>query len=130
NSTSNSNFNAASVQGKTTTILDSSRLAPSDLHHLRLVVLSACSTAKEDDDSPGSPENLAAAFLRSGVPHVVASRWNVSSRATMELMRSFYSSLLDHESVSESLRIAARKLRKRPSTAHPYYWAAFAAFGR
>jgi CHAT domain-containing protein len=124
------NSNTASVQGQTTPNLDSSRLAPSDLRRLRLVVLSACSTAKEDDDSPGSPENLAAAFLRSGVPHVVASRWNVSSRATLELMRSFYSSLLDNEPVSESLRIAARELRKRPDTAHPYYWAAFAAFGR
>ncbi len=118
------------AQVRTTTVLNVSGLTSIDLQKLQLAVLSACSTATGDEDEPRDPENLVRIFLRAGVPHVVASRWNVNSNTTAKFMRIFYDHLLDHGSVSGSLQAAGAELRRTADTAHPYYWAAFSAFGR
>ncbi len=116
---------------RTTSVLNVSNLTSIDLERLQLAVLSACSTATGDEDEPRDPENLVRIFLRAGVPHVVASRWDVNSTATAKFMRVFYDHLLlDHGSVSGSLQAAGAELRRGVDTAHPYYWAAFSAFGR
>jgi CHAT domain-containing protein len=107
---------------------------PLDFNALRrgsgqLVVLSACSTAQgatglfDDADSP--VQQLLAAHM----PDVVASRWNVDSSATTQLMQAFYASLLQGAKPSEALRQAARTVRSQPLFAHPYYWASFAVYG-
>jgi CHAT domain-containing protein len=44
-------------------------------------------------------------------------------------MRRFYQSVLSGALPSSALREAAEALRKDPTTAHPYYWAAFQLFG-
>jgi len=113
-----------------TAILDGTSFTSTHLQRTQLAVLSSCSTAKEGEDDPGSPENLVRILLRAGVPHVVASHWNVDSRTTREFMRSFYSTLFTSNSVAKALRIASAQLRQHPDTSHPYYWASFAAFGR
>lgn len=99
------------------------------LRTCQLIVLSACSTGKETFGR-NDPDALVRTLLRSGVPYVVASRWNVDSAATAELMKSFYGSLFDGQSVAHALRRTRIALMSRPSTAHPYYWAAFSASGR
>jgi len=76
-----------------------------------------------------APENLARAFLRAGVSHVVASRWPVDSRATKRLMLEFYSKLTGGQSVAAALSAARAAIRREPGTSHPYYWSAFSAFG-
>ena len=53
------------------------------LRSLQLVVLSACATA-ETEQGFSEPDNLVRSFLRTGVPHVVASRWPVDSYLTAE----------------------------------------------
>jgi CHAT domain-containing protein len=119
------------AQARTTAVLNVSNLTTIDLKKLQLAVLSACSTATGDEDEPRDPENLVRIFLRAGVPHVVASRWNVNSNTTAQFMHIFYDHLLlDHGSVSGSLQAAGAALRRAAGTAHPYYWAAFSAFGR
>ena len=75
-------------------------------------------------------DNLALAFLTAGVPQVVASRWDVDSAATATLMRAFYQHYVAGGSAAHALQAAAGKLRASPATGHPYYWAAFDAFGR
>jgi CHAT domain-containing protein len=60
----------------------------------------------------------------------VASQWTVDSNSTEQLMKRFYANLVDHRSVSESLRRAQNELRVDPELQHPYYWAAFSVFGR
>jgi CHAT domain-containing protein len=74
-------------------------------------------------------DSLARAFLLAGVPEVVASRWDADSSATAALMDSFYRILLDGRSAPQALQAAAAELRRLPATSHPYYWAAFSAFG-
>jgi CHAT domain-containing protein/cytochrome c-type biogenesis protein CcmH/NrfG len=103
---------------------------PKETGNLQLAVLSACQTAGES--VPGSPgtDNLVESLLKAGVPHVVASRWNVDSRETAEFMKTFYAELLTGNAVSKSLHKARLTLASQSPYAHPYYWAAFALTGR
>jgi CHAT domain-containing protein len=110
-------------------LFDAAKLKPLALRNTRLVVLSACETANSDLGLVGS-KNLVRGFLERGVPHVLASRWQVDDHAAAELMDVFYSNLLVGRSVTNSLQLAEETLRHNPSMAHPYYWAAFSAFAR
>jgi CHAT domain-containing protein len=69
-------------------------------------------------------------FLNAGVPQVMASRWNVDSRATAVFMNAFYDRLLKGQPAAVAIRAIASDIRKRPVGAHPYYWAAFSLYGR
>jgi CHAT domain-containing protein len=112
-----------------TGILDADRVPVEKLRLLQLAVLSACSTAKDERNIAG-PETLVKFFLRARVPHVIAARWSVDSNTTAAFMRAFYSTLLKEHSVPFSLQNARIELRSQPNAVHPYYWAAFEAFGR
>jgi CHAT domain-containing protein len=105
-------------------------LEASYLQKLRLVVLSACGTQNSPGELSADPSNLAFVFLRAGVPHVIATRWDVDSASARLLMDYFYDQLLLGASVPEALRTASMKLRKEAGRDHPYYWAAFESFGR
>jgi CHAT domain-containing protein len=100
------------------------------LRHGQLAVLSACSTSHgatglfDDADSPVHR------LLTARVPAVVASRWNVDSEATAQLMQAFYAQLLRGADPAKALRRAATTVRNQPLYSHPYYWASFAVYGR
>ncbi|HXC43368.1 MAG TPA: CHAT domain-containing protein [Candidatus Dormibacteraeota bacterium] len=98
--------------------------------NLQLAVLSACETEKKAESGSSGTENLAQSLLHAGVPHVVASRWNVDSRETAEFMKNFYAELWTGNSVSNSIHKARLTLASQSPYAHPYYWAAFALTGR
>jgi CHAT domain-containing protein/cytochrome c-type biogenesis protein CcmH/NrfG len=106
-----------------------SRIPEQSLRHLRLAVLAACSTGRSDPNRyPGA--DMARAFLLDGVPRVLASSWDVDSRATSELIRGFYTRMGTAHAPEEALSASAAELRKRRDFAHPYYWAAFNYFER
>jgi CHAT domain-containing protein len=96
---------------------------------LQLAVLSACSTASGSGGSSGF-DSVTDALLRAGVPHVVASRWAVDSAETRGFVQDFYHNALSGQTVSDAIRQTSQKMLLNPRTAHPYYWAAFAAYGR
>jgi CHAT domain-containing protein/tetratricopeptide (TPR) repeat protein len=96
---------------------------------LQLAVLSACSTASGSGGSSGF-DSVTDALLRAGVPHVVASRWAVDSAETRGFVQDFYHNALSGQTVSDAIRLTSQKMLLNPRTAHPYYWAAFAAYGR
>lgn len=96
----------------------------------QLVVLSACSTGKSYRGRRGVQGALMRSLLLAGVPNVVASRWNVDSRLTARFMDVFYRTLASGESVSSSIHAAETAMSNQGETQHPYYWAAFAVFGR
>jgi|GEM_PF-736466 CHAT domain-containing protein len=102
--------------------------APELLRRSRLAVLSGCSTGVGRDNGMLDTDNLVHAFLSAGVPSVIASRWNVDSENTAQLMSSFYRHLGKNETVAQSISEA----RKEMSSArkHPYYWASFNLSGR
>jgi len=110
-------------------LLEASYLRRLDLQFLQLVVLSTCSTESGPDVASGFG-NITEAFERSGVPHVVASRWAVDSIETRRLMQTFYHQVLSGQAVSAALRSSAQQMLSDPHTTHPYFWAAFAAYGQ
>jgi CHAT domain-containing protein/tetratricopeptide (TPR) repeat protein len=97
---------------------------------LNLAVLSACSTGKNFRGRRETHGELVRALLLAGVPSIVGSRWDVDAHETGHLMDAFYAALTSGESVSSSMQVAESALRSRQETQHPYYWAAFAVFGR
>jgi CHAT domain-containing protein len=100
-----------------------------NLPNMQLAVLFACSTAEGSEGSSGF-DSITETFLRAGVPHVVASRWVVESVEARAFMQDFYRNALAGHSVSDATRMSSQKMLSNPRTAHPYYWTAFAAYGR
>ncbi|HEY6767603.1 MAG TPA: CHAT domain-containing tetratricopeptide repeat protein [Candidatus Sulfotelmatobacter sp.] len=100
-------------------------LRNSEINALQLSVLSACPTDFDGRALETAEEGLPDTFLRAGVPHVVASRWNVDSGQTSVFMAQFYKQLRAGAGVSESMRSARLALASQLASAHPYYWSAF-----
>jgi len=117
----------SSIVSSRTTVLDADALRTIPLSDLKIVVLSACSTENAFGGTLLTPEGLGNAFLRQGVPHVIATRWNVDSSAGRTLIRAFYDAIASGRSVSQSLADAQSRVRRIEP--HPYYWAGFDALG-
>jgi CHAT domain-containing protein/tetratricopeptide (TPR) repeat protein len=96
--------------------------------HLQLAVLSSCPSGEEQVGASGT-ESLVEFLLHRGVPHVIASRWNVDSAQTAEFMKLFYARLLTGNDVANSMHAAQLAMASRPASAHPYYWSAFGLQG-
>ena len=111
-------------------LLWTSRIAAKSLSGLQLAVLAACSTSHPGDENYYPASGMARAFMLAGVPQVVASSWDVDSRATAVLMHSFYQALGVGAPPQVALSGSASDLRKQPVFGHPYYWAAFNYFCR
>jgi CHAT domain-containing protein len=111
-------------------LLDAGALGDLDHRRNQLVVLSACESSPGTDGAFDDQDSLVERLAGAGVPDVVASRWNVDSAGTTELMRELYSQLLTGATVSEAFRSATLEMRSGSSFQHPYYWAGFAVFGR
>jgi CHAT domain-containing protein len=107
-----------------------SRLPPESFRNLRIAVLAACSTGRPAGEARYPGSDMARALLLAGVPVVIASAWDVDSRATTLLIESFYDHLrqgaLPESAVAESIA----RVRSTEEFAHPYYWAAFALYRR
>ena len=110
-------------------LLDAAELESMALEGTDLVVLSACATAP-GARGIGDPSELVRSFLRLGVPNVIATRWSVDSRATADFMKEFYDRLREKQTVAEAFKDASMEIVSRPFYRHPYYWAAFAVYGR
>ena len=106
------------------------RLGSVAMPRLRRAVLSACSTARNEDAGNSEPTGLAEQMLRAGTREVVASLWPVDSAATTAFMVEFYKRLGSGVRSDEALSLAARSVRDRAEFSHPYYWASFEVFRR
>jgi CHAT domain-containing protein len=96
-----------------------------EVRTLDLAVLSACNTEGEATVGNSGTERLSVSLLHDGVPHVVATRWNVDSSETAGFMKQFYTRLLAGSGVADSMHSARLAMIAEPSLSHPYYWAAF-----
>ena len=111
-------------------VLESTMLDARLLEGCRLAVLSACSSGAGERRGNAASDSLVRAFLRANVSNVIASRWNVDSEATSNMITNFYSKLLKGAELGEALRSAGESNRHKTRWAHPYYWAGFSAYGR
>ncbi|MGD1936205.1 MAG: CHAT domain-containing protein [Cyanophyceae cyanobacterium] len=92
----------------------------------QLAVLSACNTNSGEVTGEGVL-GLARAFLKAGIPAVVASLWQVPDQSTQILMEAFYQELLAGETYANALRTA--QLKVRAQSPNPRDWAAFMVIG-
>ncbi len=92
----------------------------------QLAVLSACNTNSGEATGEGVL-GLARAFLKAGVPTVVASLWQVPDDKTQILMEAFYQELLAGKTYADALRLAQLKVRAQSPL--PRDWAAFVVIG-
>jgi hypothetical protein len=68
--------------------------------------------------------------MYAGASSVLASLWKVDDAATSELMKLFYTNMLQHGMTpGEALRAAQNSIRQDPNWRSPYYWAAFTLQG-
>lgn len=95
-----------------------------------LVVLSACQTALGKDVRGEGLLSLTRGFMYAGASSVVSSLWKVDDEATSELMKQFYTNLLQKGMPpAAALAGAQNSIRQRPEWRSPYYWAAFTLQG-
>jgi CHAT domain-containing protein len=97
--------------------------------NLQLAVLSACSTGRAFGNRREAHGVLVRSMLAAKVPNVVASRWDVESGRTRAFFNFFYDALFAGKSTPRAIQYAETKLMGDSQSQHPYYWAAFSAFG-
>ena len=95
----------------------------------RLATLSCCETALRGQGLGLELASLAGAFQSAGAAVVVASLWEVPSKATARLMESFYNNLFAGKMIPQALRLAQLDMLADKATADPLYWAAFIPIG-
>ena len=105
-----------------------------DIYNLKLnadlVVLSACQTALGKEIKGEGLVGLTRGFMYAGAPRVVASFWRIDDRATADIMRRFYESMLkDGMSPAAALRAAQVSMLSEKRWQSPHYWAAFTLQG-
>ena len=110
-------------------LLDASEIAGLRLN-ADLVVLSACNTAESGTKFGGEAlDGVAQAFFFAGARTLIASHWQVPSASTVALMVGMFQRLGGSTSTAEALRQSQLALIARPTTANPFYWAAFTVLG-
>ena len=106
----------------------------SDIYNLRapvdLVVLSACHTALGKDVRGEGLIGLTRGFMYAGASSVAASLWKADDEAAAELMKRFYTKMLNEgQPPAAALRAAQNSMRLEKEWSSPYYWAAFTIQG-
>ena len=101
-----------------------------DVYRLRapvsLVVLSACRTGLGKDVRGEGLISLTRGFMYAGASSIAATLWNVDDEVTSELMKDFYTNMLQQGlTPAAALRAAQNKIRQQPEWRSPHYWAAF-----
>jgi len=91
-----------------------------------LVTLSACRTGLGELSDGDDLVGFSRAFIYAGTPTVCVSLWDVSDKATAELMERFYFHLQDKEK-GEALRLAMLEMKEKYP--HPFFWAPFVIIG-
>ena len=102
-----------------------------------LVVLSACNTAGERENSRGGEgfAGLTRAFMHAGAKGLLVSHWSVESQSTKDLMVDVFRRLKSGRNAPQALAEAQAAMRSsnpavgQLARAHPFFWAPFVYVG-
>ena len=96
-----------------------------------LVVLSGCNTGYGKIQKGEGLLSLARGFVFSGCSGLLLTQWSVADKASLELMKSFYSHLSGGYTKDKALQLAKIDYLRSadPVKSHPYYWAGYIVFG-
>lgn len=100
--------------------------------HVRMVILSACETARAQQAPEAEVLGMPDAFTLAGAPTVMASLWSVYTYTTTDYMIEFYHQLVKEKAGKALAAQRARNallLNEDGRYAHPFYWAPFLLFG-
>ncbi len=99
------------------------------LGHTRLVVLSACETARAEVGRSNEVVGMMRGLLYAGAGALVLSSWKVDDVATALWMETFHRVALTRP-LAEAAQQALLVVKAKPEYAHPHYWAAFSLVAR
>ncbi len=100
----------------------------------RLIVLSACNTAKYDLSQAGMGiQDFQTAFTIAGTPTVLAALWSIDSQTASDIVTNFFAAwrATDGATAANPLALATRQFLKQADEPHqhPRFWAAFQVAG-
>lgn len=100
----------------------------------RMVVLSACNTAKGYVLKTEGVVGLPRAFLVAGVPCVVASQWKLQDEASSELMQKFYQEMSRGSDTATAMRAAMLRMKSNQGSSSEiassvYKWGGYLVWG-
>jgi CHAT domain-containing protein len=95
----------------------------------RLVVLSACETARVEVGRSNEVLGIVRALLYAGAGALVLSYWRVDADSTALWMETFHRAA-QTTSLGEAAQRALMAVKATPQFAHPYYWGAFSLVAR
>jgi CHAT domain-containing protein len=104
-------------------------LADVDLTGVKLVVVSACSTAAGKPSAGDEIVGLTRALLYAGTPAVLSTLWEISDVASTVLMDKFYESFVSGVPAADALREAQLSMLRDEVFQSPGFWAAFSLHG-
>jgi len=103
------------------------------LRAVRLLALSACSTALGEGGDGRELESFSVLAHRMGAREVMGSLWQVADPSTAVLMARFYAGREQAQRDDATALAAAQRSFLEPATratwGHPFYWAAFLILG-
>lgn len=103
----------------------------SDIFNLKLgtptlVTLSACESGLNRHTAGDDLIGFTRGLFYAGTASVIATLWRVNDISTSLFMQEFYRNfVIERLTKSESLRLAALKLKNTQKYSHPYFWAPF-----
>ncbi|HYZ87153.1 MAG TPA: CHAT domain-containing protein, partial [Bryobacteraceae bacterium] len=98
----------------------------------RLVVLSACETARGQLSAGEGVIGLMWAFFVAGSPAQVVTQWRVDSASSAELLVAFHKEWnagRQNISKARALQLASTRLLRSREYSHPFYWAGYILVG-
>lgn len=108
-------------------LLTANEISKLDLHKIKMLVLSACETARGNYGTDDMMWGVQRGFKEAGVKSILMSLRKVDDEATRILMVEFYKNLMSGKTKLQSLKDAQKHLRQVDNGKYddPRYWASF-----